>query len=100
MKTAEEILLKNRLLFECDPFTEMYFKDKNAILQVMQEYAESYHAEKVAEVTESEIIKEATNYGTYDQTEDCEFPQVETNIHEEMSFYDGLKWMHNRLMKP
>ena len=93
MKTAEEILNKHCL----NERSHWIGLTKEGSLKAMQEFAESYHAEKVAEVTDEEIEKWAIQdipkcFNIKDQG-----PVINIAYHARIT---GAKWMRNRLMKP
>ena len=81
---AEEILLKNALLFQEHPFEEMYVKDNEAILKCM----EDYHKSRLVEImpTESEINEQAELH--FDKhTIACR------------TWIGGAKWLKNEIEK-
>ena len=78
--TAEEILNE----YGCPeiPFNENISILYPAILAAMQEFAESYHAEKVAEVTDEEIEKSGIK----------EPVEISINDLKKMSYWEFRKW--------
>jgi hypothetical protein len=83
---------------------------KEKILGILDKYEiDEYHwkleiaseilALKLEMPSDEEIEHEADNYSTYDQTEDCEFPQVQKCDGDYLSFIDAANWLKSEIIR-
>lgn len=95
MKTAEEVFKEQlKTLKRIDPWVARSdFRTKEEILQLMQEYAQEYHQDKIKALPDDEEIRLTSGYKV-----ECEFmsPKWEMYVR---GFQQGAEWMRNQMNK-